>query len=108
VEETARNMTPIRQLLNRIHWDQTFSQADFLIGYLDRIENRIIRAGLREIRFPEDTPDSFIRGAGRRRPAPPRAVSSCERGLPERRTDLAEDTLTGSAVWKCVLTARAA
>ena len=59
MEETARNMTPIRQLLNRIHWDQTFSQADFLIGYLDRIENRIIRAGLREIRFPEDTPDSF-------------------------------------------------
>ena len=34
-------------------------QADFLIGYLDRIENRIILAGVREIRFPEDTPDSF-------------------------------------------------
>ena len=52
-------MTPIRKLLNRIHWDRTFAQADFLIGYLDRIENRIILAGLREIRFPEDTPDSF-------------------------------------------------
>ena len=59
MEETARNMTPIRQLLNRIHWDRTFGQADFLIGYLDRIENRIILAGVREIRFPEDTPDSF-------------------------------------------------
>jgi len=52
-------MTPIRKLLNRIHWDRTFGQADFLIGYLDRIENRIILAGLREIRFPEDRPDSF-------------------------------------------------
>ena len=52
-------MTPIRELLNRIHWDRTFGRADFLIGYLDRIENRIILAGLRKIRFPEDTPDSF-------------------------------------------------
>ena len=52
-------MTPIRKLLNRIHWDRTFGQPDFLIGYLDRIENRIILAGPREIRFPEDTADSF-------------------------------------------------
>ncbi|HTL17621.1 MAG TPA: DUF504 domain-containing protein [Patescibacteria group bacterium] len=52
-------MTPIRKLLNRIHWDRTFRQADFLIGYLDRIENRIILAGLREICFPKDAPNSF-------------------------------------------------
>ena len=52
-------MTPIHKLLNRIRWDRTFGQADFLIGYLDRIENRIILVGLREIHFPEDAPDSF-------------------------------------------------
>ena len=53
MEESARNMTPIRKLLNRIHWDRTFGQADFLIGYLDRIENRIILAGLHQWQRPE-------------------------------------------------------
>jgi len=59
MEESTRNLMSIHKLLNRIHRDRTFGQADFLIGYLDRIENRIILAGLREIRFPEDAPDSF-------------------------------------------------
>jgi len=52
-------MMPIRKLLNRIRWDREFGQGDFLIGYLDRIENRIIQVGFREIHFPEDAPGSF-------------------------------------------------
>ena len=59
MEQSTRYMTPIRKLLDRIRWDRAFGQADFLIGYLDRIENRIIRVGFREIRFPEDAPGSF-------------------------------------------------
>jgi len=59
VEEWPRNMTPIRKLLNRIRWDRAFGQADYLFGYLDRIENRIILVGLREVHFPQDAPDSF-------------------------------------------------
>jgi uncharacterized protein (UPF0248 family) len=35
-------MIPIHQLLNRIRWDHEFAQADFRIGYYDRIDNAII------------------------------------------------------------------
>ena len=52
-------MTPIRKLLDRIRWDRAFGQADFLIGYLDRVENRILQVGFREIHFHDHTPDSF-------------------------------------------------
>ena len=48
-------MIPIHQLLSRIRWDKAFGQADFLIGYYDRVEDRIIRVPLREIsRDPDD------------------------------------------------------
>ena len=36
-----------------------FGQADFLIGYLDRVENRILQVGFREIYFHDGAPDSF-------------------------------------------------
>ena len=46
---------PIHELLNRIRWDREFGQGNFVIGYYDRVEDRIIRVPLREIFFePED------------------------------------------------------
>jgi len=48
-------LTPIHELLNRIRWDREFGQGKFVIGYYDRVEDRIIRVPLREIFFePED------------------------------------------------------
>jgi len=44
-------MMPIHELLNRIRWDTTFGQADFEIGYYDRVEDRIIHVPMREIFF---------------------------------------------------------
>ena len=47
-------MTPIHELLSHIRWDRRFAKGRFEIGYLDRIERRIIRVPFREVRFPED------------------------------------------------------
>ncbi|WP_455235291.1 DUF504 domain-containing protein [Thiogranum longum] len=52
-------MKPIQELLNRIRWDKTFAQGDFIIGYYDRVEDRIIRVPLREIFFEPDDHFSF-------------------------------------------------
>ena len=35
-------MMPVHQMLNKIKWDNNFSKGDFEIGYLDRVEDRII------------------------------------------------------------------
>lgn len=47
-------MQPIHELLSRIRWDPDYSQADFEVGYFDRLEQRIVRIPLREVYFPED------------------------------------------------------
>jgi len=52
-------MIPIHELLNRIHWDKEFGQGDFVIGYYDRVEDRIVRVPLREIFFEPDDHFSF-------------------------------------------------
>lgn len=52
-------MTPIHELLNRIRWDRDFAQDDFRIGYYDRVEDRIIRVGLKELFFEPDDHFSF-------------------------------------------------
>jgi uncharacterized protein (UPF0248 family) len=44
-------MIPIHELLSRIRWDKEFGRGDFVIGYYDRIEDRIIRVPMREISF---------------------------------------------------------
>lgn len=36
-------MIPIDQLLNRIRWDREFGDADFVIGYYDRVTDEIIQ-----------------------------------------------------------------
>lgn len=44
-------MQPVHELLNRIHWDPEFGKGEFEIGFLDKLEERIIRLPMREIVF---------------------------------------------------------
>ncbi len=44
-------MLPIHELLNRIRWDSSFGQGDFVIGYYDRVADRIEHVPLREVSF---------------------------------------------------------
>jgi uncharacterized protein (UPF0248 family) len=44
-------MIPIHELLNRIRWDEEFGNGEFVIGYYDRVEDRILRVPLRELFF---------------------------------------------------------
>ena len=48
-------MIPIHQLLNRILWDETFSKADFEIGYYDRVEDKIIHVPFSELTLDKET-----------------------------------------------------
>jgi uncharacterized protein (UPF0248 family) len=48
---------PIHELLSRIRWDEAYGNADFLIGYYDRVEERIISVPLKELYF--DSEDHF-------------------------------------------------
>ncbi|MDV3242110.1 MAG: DUF504 domain-containing protein, partial [Methylocaldum sp.] len=52
-------MLPIRDLLNRIRWDEDFARAEFAIGYYDRIEKTIVVTPLKRIDFPGDRPGVF-------------------------------------------------
>lgn len=48
-------MIPIHELLSRIRWDDDYGKADFVIGYYDRVEERIVTVPLKELFFtPED------------------------------------------------------
>jgi hypothetical protein len=38
-------MTPIRELLDRIRWDDAFGNARFDVDYYDRVEDTLVRAG---------------------------------------------------------------
>jgi uncharacterized protein (UPF0248 family) len=42
-------MQPIHELLNRILWDPEFGDADFELGFYDRIEDEVVRLPLRRI-----------------------------------------------------------
>lgn len=44
-------MQPIHELLARIQWDPEYGKGEFELGFLDRIESRIIRLPFREIVF---------------------------------------------------------
>ena len=41
----------IRDLLNRIRWDPEFGRAEFVLGYYDRVEDRIIRVSFAWVDF---------------------------------------------------------
>ena len=47
-------MQPIHELLNRIKWDETFGQAEFIIAYHDRLRNAMIKVPLADISFDKD------------------------------------------------------
>jgi len=47
----------INQLLNRIRWDREFGRGDFVVGYYDRVQRRIITVPLRELSI--DPADHF-------------------------------------------------
>jgi uncharacterized protein (UPF0248 family) len=55
----ATPMIPIHQLLNRIRWDKEFGQGSFEIGYLDQVEQRILRIPLHEAHFEKGNRFSF-------------------------------------------------
>lgn len=52
-------MQPVHEILNRIRWDSKYGQADFEIGYYDRVTNRIIRVAFSELMFPKDEHFAF-------------------------------------------------
>ncbi|HDP88420.1 MAG TPA: DUF504 domain-containing protein [Thioalkalivibrio sp.] len=48
-------MQPIHELLNRIRWDEEFARGEFVIGYLDHVNDRVVHVNLRDVAHdPED------------------------------------------------------
>jgi uncharacterized protein (UPF0248 family) len=44
-------MTPIHEVIHRILWDTDFGNADFVIGYYDRVYKRVVRVSFERIRL---------------------------------------------------------
>lgn len=42
-------MIPIQEQLNRLRWDSAFAKGDFVIGYYDRVERKIIQVPLQQV-----------------------------------------------------------
>lgn len=49
-------MVPLHELLSRIRWDPAFGAARFVLGYQDRVAQRIVRVDLRGIAIDPDNP----------------------------------------------------
>ena len=52
-------MIPIHELLARIRWDKEFGKNNFVIGYWDRLESKVIHTDLREITWNARNPAFF-------------------------------------------------
>jgi len=52
-------MQPIQDLLNRIKWDKEFGNAQFKLGYWDRIERDIVVVSLQEVDYEHPSDDGF-------------------------------------------------
>ena len=52
-------MLPIHKLLSRIRWDPRFRRGRFVVGYFDRVQQRIVPAPFETIRFPAEAPGTF-------------------------------------------------
>jgi len=52
-------MTPIHELLNRIVWDAEFGNARFVIGYYDRVFDRVVRVDFERIQLERGQHFSF-------------------------------------------------
>ena len=44
-------MIPIQDLVHRIQWDPEFAKGEFVLGYYDRVENRVVRVSFRRVLF---------------------------------------------------------
>lgn len=47
-------MIPIHELLSRIRWDEAFGNAEFVIGYYDRMQDAVVKVSLKELFFEKD------------------------------------------------------
>lgn len=54
LKKEMMKMKPIQDLLHRIQWDQDFADADFKIGYYDRVEDRIVLVPFSLLHFPKE------------------------------------------------------
>lgn len=52
-------MIPIQDLLHRIQWDPQFGQGEFVIGYYDRVCERIFRVPFRQLDLDAGSSFSF-------------------------------------------------
>lgn len=52
-------MTPIQDVLHRIQWDPEFGNARFMIGYYDRLDDRIIRVPFQRVHLARGEHFSF-------------------------------------------------
>ena len=50
-------MIPIHELLNRIRWDAAYAKSRFMIGYYDRVEDKVIELPFEHIQL--DPGDHF-------------------------------------------------
>jgi uncharacterized protein (UPF0248 family) len=50
-------MIPIHELLSRIRWDEAYAKGSFVIGYYDRVEDKVIRLPFNRIQL--DPGDHF-------------------------------------------------
>ncbi len=53
-------MLPIEKVLSRVRWDKDFGNAAFLIGYYDRLAERLVHRPLADLVFPRDDRFAFL------------------------------------------------
>ncbi len=46
-------MQTVREILNRIRWDDSLAGSEFKIGYYDRLQNGLIVVAFKEVIFPK-------------------------------------------------------
>lgn len=47
-------MKPIQDIINRIKWDPHYGKGSFMIGYYDRLEDRILLVPFKDIHFVKE------------------------------------------------------
>ncbi len=52
-------MIPIHELLNRIRWDAAFAQDSFVLGYYDRVDEKLIRVPISRVHLTPGEHFSF-------------------------------------------------
>ena len=49
----------LHELPNRIRRDPESARGSFVLGYYDRVEDRVILVAFKEVSFPEEAPNTF-------------------------------------------------